>query len=125
MLCLRNLCLVCALVLAPLVHAQRDTCTATLATVDQQVGNIITFCGTPTQVSAPVKVKGDPVYLNFGGRYPNQTFTVIIWNDVHNGAREHLVKRYSDQPLRIKGWVKTHDGKPEIRLKSLDDIEVE
>lgn len=125
MLHLRTLSFACALASAPLVNAQQDSCTATVATVDQHVGAIITFCGTPMQVSAPPKVKGEPVYLNFGGKYPDHTFTVIIWDDVHKGKQEKLVKRYTDKALRIKGWVKTRDGKPVITLKSLDDIEVE
>ena len=125
MLSFRTLSFACALLSAPLLVAQQDSCTATVATVHEHVGQIITICGTPSQVSAPAKVKGDPVYLNFGGTYPNHTFTVIIWDDVHKGKREKLVKRYTDKSLRIKGWVKTRDGKPEITVKTLEDIEVE
>ncbi len=121
----RTLSFACALLSAPLLVAQQDSCSATLATVQAHVGEIITFCGTPAQVSAPPNIKGEPVYLNFGGTYPHHTFTVIIWDEVHKGKREKLVKRYTDKSLRIKGWVKTRDGKPLITVKSLEDIEVE
>lgn len=89
------------------------------------MGEIVTFCGTPSQVSAPAKVEGDPVYLNFGGAYPNHTFAAVIWGDVSGNKREKLVKRYSGKALRIKGWVREHAGKLTLTVRSLDDIEVE
>ena len=107
--------------------AQKDTCTATTQTVEKYIGEIITFCGTPTDVSAPDpgKVKGDPVYLNFGGEYPHHTFSVVVWGDVHAGTQPKLLRRYSGKALRIHGWVKTYKDKPIIYPKSLKDIEVE
>jgi hypothetical protein len=112
--------------LANVANAQPDTCTATTRTVQQFIGEIITFCGTPSTVFVPEpgKVKGDPVYLNFGGAFPHHTFTVLIWGDVAGKQRKKLVKRYNGKALRVKGWVKTYEDKPVIYVKELDDIEV-
>ena len=116
-----------ACLLATGANAQHDTCTATTTTVGQHVGEIVLFCGTPTAVHAPVpgKVKGDPVYINFGGAFPNHTFTVLIWGDVAGKQRKKLEKRYSGKALRVKGWVKTYEAKPVIYVKELQDIDVE
>jgi|GEM_PF-1505552 len=103
---------------------QGVSCTATIETIGEQIGNIVVFCGTPTQVSAPEKVKGAPVYLNFGGNYPNHQFSVVIWEDVSGKKREKLVGKYTGKSLRIRGWVKERDGKPAITVKTLEDITV-
>ena len=103
---------------------QGVSCTATIETIGEQIGNIVVFCGTPTQVSAPEKVKGDPVYLNFGGNYPNHQFSVVIWEDVSGKKREKLVGKYTGKSLRIRGWVKERDGKLELTVKTLEDITV-
>jgi len=103
---------------------QGDSCTVTIETIGEQIGNIVLFCGTPTQVIAPEKVKGAPVYLNFGGHYPNHQFSVVIWEDVSGKKREKLVGKYTGKSLRIRGWVKERDGKPEITVKTLEDITV-
>lgn len=119
-------CLLCG-ALVTTSTAQPDTCTATMASVQQYIGEIITFCGTPSTVFVPEpgKVKGDPVYLNFGGAFPNHTFTVLIWGDVASKQRKKLEQRYSGKALRVHGWVKTYEGKPVIYVKELNDIEVE
>ena len=113
------------LLLAPLLAAQADTCTATLADIRSHIGEIVVFCGTPSQVSAPENVKGDPVYLNFGGQFPHHTFYVLIWGDVAGKQRNKLAKRYSAKNARISGWVKEHKGLPVIYLKDLKEIVVE
>jgi len=103
---------------------QVDSCTVTIETIGEQLGNIVVFCGTPMQVIAPKNVKGNPVYLNFGGNYPNHQFSVVIWEDVSGKKREKLVGKYTGKSLRIRGWVKERDGKLEITLKTLEDITV-
>ena len=122
---LRTLSLAAALALAFATNAQHDTCTTDIATVAQHIGEIVFFCGTPSQVSAPENIKGDPVYLNFGGKYPDHTFTVVVWGDVAGKQRKKLEQRYAGKTLRIHGWVKERKGKPEIQVKALEDIEVE
>jgi len=116
-----------ALLLSCALSAQKDSpCTATVDNVAEFHGQIVEFCGTPTAVSAPEvgKVKGDPVYLNFGGAYPDHTFAVVIWEDVSGKQRAKLVKRYSEKELHVKGMVKIRNGKPELVVRDLKDIVV-
>jgi len=107
------------------VSAQMENCTANIENVAQHLGEIVLFCGTPSQVSAPANVEGDPVFLNFGGKYPDHTFSVVVWGDVAGNKRDKLVKRYEGKALRIKGWVKEYNGKLWMSVKLLDDIRVE
>lgn len=122
---LRHLVLVCVLcMVGSCALAQDRTCTSTIETVARQVGETVVFCGSPSQVHASKK-EGGPIHINFGGKYPEQVFSVVIFADVAGGDSKEIVERYSGKALRVRGMVKTYNGKPEIKLRSLKDIEVE
>ncbi|MBK8583515.1 MAG: hypothetical protein IPL86_17425 [Flavobacteriales bacterium] len=106
-------------------YAQGQTCTSTIESVEQQVGETVVFCGTPSQVRASGKDGSGPVYLNFGGNYPDNVFSVVIFSDVAGTDRDALLKQFTGKKVRVKGTVKEHNGKAEIILRSLADIEVE
>lgn len=106
------------------VRAQEMPCSATMETVAQHLGESVVFCGTPTDVHASKKSDG-PVFMDFGGRYPDAPFTVVIFGDVAGTDHDALVKRFSGKALHVRGEVKRYKDKAEIVLKSLEDIEVE
>ena len=112
-------------ILALYAQAQDDRCTSTLETVAQQVGETVSFCGTPAQITVRGKSHEGPVFLNFGGKYPDHTFTVVIWGDVAGAEISELPERYSGKTLLIHGLVSEHNGKPELKLAALKDIEVQ
>ncbi|HMQ77515.1 MAG TPA: hypothetical protein PKE21_15290 [Flavobacteriales bacterium] len=122
---MRSLLLVLCCAVGFGAHAQTETCTATLDNIRDLIGEVVLFCGTPDQVTAPKGVKGNPVYFNFGGRYPEQRFSVVIWEDVHSGTQGKILSRYQGKPLRIRGWVKERDGRPIIQLKELKDLRLQ
>jgi DNA/RNA endonuclease YhcR with UshA esterase domain len=81
---------------------------------------------TPSHIGQTVTVEGivDVVYtsragntfLNFGGRFPNQTFTGFIpAADTPNFPNVHSLE---GKPIRIKGPLQLYNGKPEIILHS-------
>jgi len=105
--------------------AQDDRCTSILETVAQQVGKMVDFCGTPAQVTVRGKDHEGPVFLNFGAKFPDHTFTVVIWGTVAGAEISELPERFSGKRLVIHGMVVEHNGKPEIKLATLKDIEVE
>ncbi|MBK6626994.1 MAG: hypothetical protein IPJ87_13790 [Flavobacteriales bacterium] len=122
---MRALFIFLAFTLGPSLFAQPEPCTATLDNIRDLIGEVVVFCGTPDQVTAPKGVKGAPVYFNFGGRYPEHRFSVVIWEDVHMGTEGKILGRYQGKPLRIRGWVKEHEGRPVIELKELKDLRVQ
>lgn len=106
------------------VHSQEMPCSATVETVAQHIGGSVVFCGTPTAVHASKNPDG-PLFMDFGGRYPDAPFTVVIFGDVAGKDRDTLVKRYSGKTLHVRGEVKSYKGRTEMVLKSLDDIQAE
>lgn len=58
--------------------AQDVDCQVSVETLSSHVGDTVVFCGQATDVAKPSGVKGNPVFLNFGGRHPNHKLTVDI-----------------------------------------------
>ncbi|MFN0047515.1 MAG: hypothetical protein ACKVOU_00160 [Cytophagales bacterium] len=89
------------------------------------LGEEITVCGKLVQLSKAKYTKGDPIFLNFGGSFPNQSFTAVIWGDVFQKEfSEALVKYYFAKNLAIYGMVKEYKGKPTITIKEKSQIEI-
>jgi hypothetical protein len=99
-------------------------CNATVQTVVDQAGETVVFCGTPTEVHASSRANG-PIHLNFGGRFPDQVFSVVIFSNAKDADRDALVKRFTSHSVQVSGLVKMYKGKPEIVVQSADDIKVE
>lgn len=63
------------------------------------------------------------VFMNFEKKYPNHIFTAVIfkgdWHKFQN------LNQYKGKYVKIKGVIKMYKGKPEIILKSPEQIEVE
>lgn len=109
-----------ATVLSALVFAQ--DCTADIESVAGQVGEAVVFCGTPSEVRSSGKADG-PVYLNFGGSFPDMAFSVVIFSDVAGTERDALVKRFTGKQVRVSGMVMDRNGKPQLILRDLHDLE--
>jgi DNA/RNA endonuclease YhcR with UshA esterase domain len=82
-------------------------------------GEYATVKGTVYQVF--VSKKGT-VFFNIDGVYPNHPFTAVIFRgDVADFPR---VNRYQGATVEITGIIKMYQGKPEIILKSPNQIKV-
>ncbi|MBK7287088.1 MAG: hypothetical protein IPI95_08250 [Flavobacteriales bacterium] len=104
--------------------AQDDRCTSTLETVAQQVGKMVDFCGTPAQVTVRGKDHEGPVFSTSEQNSPT-TPSLVIWGTVAGAEISELPERFSGKTLVIHGMVVEHNGKPEIKLAALKDIEVQ
>jgi hypothetical protein len=49
------------------------------------VGETATVCGKVTGVHYAANSKGKPTFINFDKPYPNEDFTVMIWDDDRAG----------------------------------------
>lgn len=78
------------------------------------VGEAVTVKGTVEEV----KVSAKAIFLDFGGKYPNQVFSVVAFNMDWTDA----LKAYQGKPIAVKGTVVLYKGKPEIGLHGLDQI---
>ncbi|MCG2809674.1 MAG: thermonuclease family protein, partial [Candidatus Portnoybacteria bacterium] len=63
------------------------------------------------------------VFLNFEDAYPKQCFVGVIFSSNLDEFVQNPEKYYSNQMIRIRGEVEEYGGKPEIILKSTEQIE--
>jgi hypothetical protein len=60
-------------------------------------------------------------FINFGGVYPNQTFTGWIPAGT-SLASEPSIQSLEGKKIKITGLIELYRGKPEIRILSRDQI---
>lgn len=75
------------------------------------VGKHKEICGRVAQRA--VTRKG--AFINFGDRYPNHDFSIVIWGEVEKKDLPTV-----GQHLCVKGLVSKYNGKPQIELKTLN-----
>ena len=75
------------------------------------VGKHKKICGEVTQRA----ITRNGAFINFGDRYPNHDFSIVIWGDVE---KQDLPP--AGQYLCVKGLVSEYKGKPQIELKNLN-----
>ena len=73
------------------------------------VGQTVTVEGVVSEVHTAAS--GRATFIDIGGRYPNNTFTAVIFSrDVSN------VDAFNGKTVDITGPVRLHNGRPEIIL---------
>ena len=110
------LALILALAATPVLAA--DPIPATQAA--QHVGETATVTG----VLNGYRFRGDkrPSYLNIDGEYPNNAFTAVIFPG--DASKFPNMKPLLGKILAITGTIQLHDGKPEIVLKDISQVQV-
>src|SRR5215510_14063116 len=84
----------------------------------QHVGENVTVEGVVTAVSTS---KRGNTFINFGGVYPNQTFTGWIPAGTPL-ASDPSIQSLQGKRIKITGLIELYRGKPEIRILSRDQI---
>lgn len=91
------------------------------------VGQFASVCGTVTDANwRYVKGQAQPTFLNFGGRYPNHVFTVVMENKerqqfrlLEKGDPEYY---FRGRNVCVSGLVSAFQGKPRIILRDLSQL---
>lgn len=65
--------------------------------------------------------ESETVFLNFGGAYPNNCFTGVIFED--DLSKFSNLEDYGGEVVKLKGVVEMYKGKPEIIIESPDQIQ--
>jgi DNA/RNA endonuclease YhcR with UshA esterase domain len=112
------LALVCALAVSGAATAARA---ATIGPADAaaHVGQTVTVEGT---VQAVHVARSGVTFLDMGGQYPNNAFAGVVFKD--DAARLPDLAALGGQVVEITGPVRLYRGKPEIIVKSADQIRV-
>jgi DNA/RNA endonuclease YhcR with UshA esterase domain len=66
------------------------------------------------------QAKGGNIFLNLGGKHPNELFTVFVPASAASEFKD--VKAYDGKTISVTGRIEDHKGKPEIAVKSPSDI---
>jgi DNA/RNA endonuclease YhcR with UshA esterase domain len=74
------------------------------------------------KVDDAYQAKGGNIFLNLGGRHPNEAFTVFIAATNADAFKDF--KSYEGKTISVTGKIEDHKGKPEISVKSSSDITV-
>jgi len=92
--------------------------------VSAYTGQHIKVCSFVTDIYQP---KGDnkPTYINFGGRYPEHTFTVVIFTKDLINFPFSPVEKYKNQNLCVTGMAADYKSKPQIVAKFPDQITIQ
>jgi len=85
-------------------------------------GDSVTVRGTVLQV---IVARTGNVFVNFGGEYPNQTFSAVVLAKrtpaLAEGGKTWLTD-LKGKNVSVKGKIEMNEGKPEIVLTAREDI---
>ncbi len=102
--------------------AQKPVSEITVAEAKDHIGEKVTICGEIIETFYNHKAKGEPTMLNFGGAFPKQTFSCVIWkNDLINFNYKPVTYLKGKQ-VCVTGIVKMYKGKPEMEIHSQEFI---
>ena len=85
------------------------------------VGETATVCGKVTGVHYAANSRGKPTFINFDKPYPNQDFTVMIWDDERAGFGS--LERYTGRQVCAHGVITEYRGKAEMVLRNPEALQ--
>jgi DNA/RNA endonuclease YhcR with UshA esterase domain len=88
------------------------------------IGETVTICDRVVSTYYYEKGKGQPTFLNFGAKYPNNTFDVVIWAEDAMMFPSKPID-LSGKPVCVTGRIKLYKGKPEMIVKYSSQIKVQ
>jgi hypothetical protein len=91
----------------------------------RHIGKEVTVCGHVAGATWMEGLRGRPTFLNLGGVYPNQTFTVVIWDDARGKFDTPPNVLFDGADICVTGKVETYKGKPQIVVRGPQQITVE
>lgn len=83
------------------------------------VGKTVTVQGVVAGVHA---TRGGTIFVDFGARYPQNTFTAVIFSS--SAAKFPGASAWEGKTVRVSGEVKLYRGKPEIVLENASQVTV-
>jgi DNA/RNA endonuclease YhcR with UshA esterase domain len=86
------------------------------------IGMEKTVCGTVASATYAIRTKGQPTFLNLDKPYPNQIFTIVIWGSDRNKFKNPPESFFKGKRICVTGFIKDYQGKPEIVVRSPDQI---
>lgn len=88
------------------------------------IGEDIKVCEKVSDAFQP-KGENKMTYINFGGKYPDNTFTVVIFPADLANFPFIPADHYKNQMVCVTGIAAEYKGKPQIVAKFPDQIEIQ
>lgn len=105
------------------VQARSDTIGASVAV--NHIGQKKTVCGKVASAFFSFKSRGQPTFLNLDKPYPEHVFTAVIWGSDRGQFNEAPEKAFREKRICVAGLITTYRGKPQIRVNSPSQIELQ
>jgi DNA/RNA endonuclease YhcR with UshA esterase domain len=105
----------CAIAAPALAQTKQQTVTPTEAKA--HIGQTVTVEGPVSDVHA---ARSGAIFIDMGGRFPDNAFAAVIF--VGDLAKFPGVNAFGGKTAEISGPVQLYQGKPEIVLRSPDQV---
>jgi DNA/RNA endonuclease YhcR with UshA esterase domain len=89
----------------------------------EHVGNTVTVCGNVASATYAVRSQGKPTFLNLDKAYPKHIFTAVIF-DGYRFKFAYAPESLEGKDICVHGLVESYKGKPQIKVRSPDQIKI-
>jgi hypothetical protein len=102
---------------SPSMFAHSSTLAPSISAPDAKnhIGEQATVCGKVASENAATNSKGKPTFINLDSAYPNQVFTILVWEDDRKNVGE---LPHEGERVCATGVIRNYKGSPEIMVKS-------
>ena len=84
---------------------------------------MITFCDLVTEIYRPTG-ENKMIYINFGGKYPDQLFTAVIYPADQLRFPYNLLALLKNKTICINGKITDYKGKSQMVLTEPEQIQI-
>ena len=83
-----------------------------------------TVCGKVVSIKYVENGKSNPTYINLDKKFPDQSFTVVIYGDARSGFSYNPEERLNGKTICVKGKIGSYKDIPQIVVSSESQIEI-
>jgi hypothetical protein len=88
------------------------------------VGESAWVCGHVASAAFFASTKGRPTFINLDRPYPDQTFTVVVWEAARSRFDVPPERLLDGKTICVRGTIETYRGKPQIVVDDPGQIEI-
>jgi hypothetical protein len=118
------LAVVLAALLAGYASAAEGIRTIPASEASGHVGEMAKVCGHVASAAFFASAKGRPTFINLDRPYPDQTFTVVIWESARARFDVPPERLVDGKTICVRGKIETYGGKPQIVVDDPEQIEI-
>jgi endonuclease G len=90
----------------------------------ENIGKYCTICGKAVSIKYVQNGKSNPTYINLDKKFPDQLFTIVIYEDVRKKLSYIPEEKLMNKKVCVTGKVEQYKGIPQIVLQKEKDIEI-